>query len=135
MATTAEGVASWRAASARIETGGTILVELLLLLRIGQNLVRGLDVGEAVFRVCVFVGIGVVFLSETVVCLLDVGGGGGLVYSERLVWILLRERVRAVERLPLRLEHRLEKGRDYYLPASAKNIFGQQASDEVWLET
>ena len=87
-AKTSEGVAcasKWVAARTRscigVEASSTKLVVLLFLLRIGKELVCGLDLGKLVFRGRVFVRVGVVLLRQAVVRLLDLRGGGRLAYA------------------------------------------------------
>lgn len=56
-----------------VESSSTVCVILLLLLRIGEDLVCRLDFAELVLRIRIFIGIRVELLGQTVVCFLDVG--------------------------------------------------------------
>jgi hypothetical protein len=60
-----------------VEGRSAVRVVGLALLGVREQLVRGLGGGELVFGAGVFVGVGVVFFGEAVVCFFDVGGGGG----------------------------------------------------------
>lgn len=85
----AKGITTTRApASAGVEGRGAELVVLLLFLGVGQDLVGGLDVSELILRLGVLVRVRVELLGETVVGLLDLGGGGTLADAEGPVGIL-----------------------------------------------
>ena len=69
-------VTGWTGAGIGIEPGCTKLVELLLLLRIRQDFICGLDIGKLVLGRVILVRIWVIFLGKAVVRLLDLRGGG-----------------------------------------------------------
>jgi hypothetical protein len=89
----AEGVASSSCASPRVETAilvkgsRSVRVVGLLLLSVGQDFVSRLRGGELLLGRGFLVCVGMEFLREAVVCLLDIGGRGALVDAERLVGI------------------------------------------------
>jgi hypothetical protein len=76
---------SWVEATRRIESGGAVRVEGLFLLGIRQYFVSGLGSRETILGRCLFIRVWVVFLRESVVRLLDVGGRSVLVDTEGLV--------------------------------------------------
>lgn len=97
--TTAERIAAWCTTSTGVEAGSTELVVLLLLFGVGENFVGALNVGEAVLCRSVLVRIGMIFLREAVISLLDFRCRGRLANSKSFVWVFLQKAVGAVERL------------------------------------
>lgn len=71
-----------KATGTAVECGRAVRVVGFLLLRIRQQLVRGLRFGELVFGAGVLVRVRVVLLREAIVCLLDLRCGCVLVDAE-----------------------------------------------------
>lgn len=84
---TAAASCAWVEAAIGVECRGAVGIVGLLLVGVGEDFVGGLGGGELFFRGGFLVSIGVVFLCEAVVCLLDVGGGGVFIDAEGFVWI------------------------------------------------
>lgn len=78
-----------RIEAALLERRSAICVPCFLLLRVIEELIRALCVGEFVLRAGIFVRVGVIFLREPVVCFLDLAGGGGGGDTEGFVRVLL----------------------------------------------
>lgn len=98
MASTAKWITAG-SSSARIEASGSKLVKLLPLLRVGQDLIGGLDVGEMLLRTVVLVRIGMVFLGQAIVGLLNIGSRCAFGDSEGLVRVFLGDSIRSMEEL------------------------------------